>query len=267
MNYSSPFCPDDDKIITKSGKMQISKLYYKMNPRRDPYNKILDVQNFFLSKCVSINKDKDLAKKIKRQKSLKEIREMNEYYNKMNNTGNQIVFNPEDIPYYFNDYSNFFQTAIKIENKTNYKNQNLYNNGSSQLNDNTKFSSNFVDSSFNNNNSSKQKLLNHSNSYVIKLDKTYYKSPTLNRKIYVLNKNNRKEVEKNQNLFRLSDNSSIYFDDSDMSKYSEIIPLSRQNYLNQQFDFDKSKKNTLTYLKQYQIKETQNRTKIKPFVH
>ncbi len=52
-----------------------------------------------------------------------------------------------------------------------------------------------------------------------------------------------------------------------MSKYSEIIPLSRQNYLNQQFDFDKSKKNTLTYLKQYQIKETQNRTKIKPFVH
>ena len=48
MNYSSPFCPDDDKILTKDGKMKISKLYYKMNPRRDPYNKIIDVQNFFL---------------------------------------------------------------------------------------------------------------------------------------------------------------------------------------------------------------------------
>ena len=149
MNYSSPFCPDDDKIITKNGKMKISRLYYKMNPRRDPYNKILDIQNFFLSKCVSINKEKDIEKKIKRQRSLKEIRDMNDYYNKMNKTGNQIVFNPEDIPYYFYDYSNFFPTAINIEGKTNYKNQNLNNNGASQLNDNTKLSSNFVDSSFN----------------------------------------------------------------------------------------------------------------------
>ena len=52
-----------------------------------------------------------------------------------------------------------------------------------------------------------------------------------------------------------------------MSKYSEIIPLSRQNYLNEQFDFDNCKKNTITYLKQYQIKETQNRTKKRPFVY
>ena len=50
-----------------------------------------------------------------------------------------------------------------------------------------------------------------------------------------------------------------------MSKYSEIIPLSRQNYLNEQLDFDNNKKNTLTYLKQYQMKETQNKAKIKPF--
>ena len=111
------------------------------------------------------------------------------------------------------------------------------------------------------------KALNHSNSYVIKLDKIYYQNPTLNRKIYILNNKSKRELEKNQYLFRLSDNSSIYFDDSDMSKYSQIIPLSRQNYLNEQFEFDKSKNNTLTYLKQYQIKETQKKKKAKPFVH
>ena len=69
MTYISPFCPDDDKIITKNGKMKISKLYYKMNPRRDPYNKIIDVQNFFLSKCVSLNKYKNFENKFQKQKS------------------------------------------------------------------------------------------------------------------------------------------------------------------------------------------------------
>ena len=48
MNYSSPFCPDDAEVFTTKGKMKISKLYYKMNPKRDPYNRILDIQNLFL---------------------------------------------------------------------------------------------------------------------------------------------------------------------------------------------------------------------------
>ena len=113
----------------------------------------------------------------------------------------------------------------------------------------------------------KPKLLNHSNSYIIKLDKIYYKTPNLNRKIYILNNKSRKEVEKSQNLFKLSNNSTIFFDDSDMSKYSEIIPLSRQNYLNEQFFFDNNKKNILSYLKRYQIKEIQNSRKIKPFIY
>ena len=266
MLYCSPFCPDDDKIITKNGAMKISKLYYKMNPRRDPYNKILDVQNFFLSKCVSIDKNKNLEKKIQKQNSLKELRDINEYYNNVSKTGSQILSNQEEIPYYYNDYSNLFQTAIGVSGKTNYSNINLHNSGTLQNIDNTKMSSNFIDSSININ-SNKPKLLNHSNSYIIKLDKMYYKSPTLNRKVYILNNKNRREAEKSQPLFRISKSSSIYFDDSDMSKYSEIIPLSRQNYLNEQFDFDKEKANTLTYLKQYQIKETQNRTKSKPFIH
>ena len=149
MHYSSPFCPDDDKIITKNGKMKISKLYYKMNPKRDPYNKILNVQNFFLSKCVSISKEKEMERKIQRQKSLKEIRDINENYNKMNRTRSQIIINPEDLPYYYNGYSNIFQTAIKIDNKTNNKNLNLNSNGTIQNNDNSKINSNLVESSSN----------------------------------------------------------------------------------------------------------------------
>ncbi len=120
MNYSSPFCPDDDKVITSNGKMKISKLYYKMNPKRDPYNKILDVKNFFLSKCVSVNKDNILEKKLDKQKSLKDLRDLNDYYNNLNKNGNQILLSPEDLPYYFNDYSNFFPTAIKINDNSKF---------------------------------------------------------------------------------------------------------------------------------------------------
>ena len=58
----------------------------------------------------------------------------------------------------------------------------------------------------------------------------------------------------------LNNFSSIYFNDSDMSKYSEIIPLSRQNYLNDQFFFDNSKKNTL-FWNLYSDKEK------KPFIN
>jgi hypothetical protein len=267
MNYSSPFCPDDDKVITSNGKMKISKLYYKMNPKRDPYNKILDVKNFFLSKCVSVNKDNILEKKLDKQKSLKDLRDLNDYYNNLNKNGNQILLSPEDLPYYFNDYSNFFPTAIKINDNANNKNLKLDKYGTFKTNDNSKFSTNIIDSTFNNNQSKKTKLLNHSHSYVIKLDKTYYKSPTMNRKIYILNNKSRKDIENNSQTIKLNNFSSIYFNDSDMSKYSEIIPLSRQNYLNDQFDFDNCKRNTLNYLKQYQIKETQNKTKVKPFVH
>ena len=268
MNYSSPFCPDDANIITKNGKMKISKLYYKMNTKRDPYNKIIDVQNFFLSKCVSFNKDNKFDKKLQRQKSLKELRDINDYYNNINKNDNPVIINPEDLPYFTNDSSNIFQTALQIGTKTNYKNVNInkYNNGSYQTNDNSKFSTNIVDSSLNNQ-SYKQRTLNQSHPYIIKLDKTYYKSPTVERKIYILNNKNRREIAKNQQIFRSNDISSVIFNDSDMSKYSEIIPLSRQNYLNEQFDFDNCKKNTITYLKQYQIKETQNRIKKRPFVY
>ena len=268
MTYISPFCPDDDQIITKNGKMKISKLYYKMNPKRDPYNKIINVQNFFFSNCVSINKDYQWEKKLQKQKSLKELRDINNYYNNINKNNNPVISNQEDFPYYTNDSSNIFQTALQIGNKTNYKNVNIDKNktGLYQTNDNSKFTTNFIDSSLNNQ-SYKQRTLNQSHQYVIKLDKTYYKSPTVERKIYILNKNNKREIDKNQQIFRSNDISSVIFNDSDMSKYSEIIPLSRQNYLNEQFDFDNCKKNTITYLKQYQIKETQNRTKKRPFVY
>ena len=267
MNYSSPFRPDDDQIFTKDGKMKVSKLYYKMNPKRDPYNKILNVQNFIFSKCLSINKDKHLEQKLKKQKSLKDVREMSEYYNNnINKNRSQTMINPEDIPYYSNDNSNIFQTALKICNNTNIKNSTLdkINSRIYPTNDNSKFSSNIIDSSFNHSN--KQKPLIQSHSYIIKLDKTYYKSPNNHRKIYILNKN-RRETEKYQGIFRINNSSTICINDSDMSKYSEIIPLSRQNYLNEQFDFDKIAKTTLTHLKQYQIRETQNRKKIKPFVY
>ena len=123
MNYSSPFCPDDDKILTKDGKMKISKLYYKMNPKRDPYNKILDVQNMFFSKCVSMNQDKQSGNKIRKQRSLKDVRDMSDIYNKnMNKNRTQTIINVEDLPYYYSDSSNIFQTALKIINNTNDKN-------------------------------------------------------------------------------------------------------------------------------------------------
>ena len=101
MIYSSPFCPDDDKVMTKNGKMKISRLYYKMNPRRDPYNKILEVKNIFLSKCVSINKDKILEKKIQKQKSLKDLRNISDLSTDTWNKIGDVLENME----YNNDYN------------------------------------------------------------------------------------------------------------------------------------------------------------------
>jgi hypothetical protein len=286
MNYSSPFCPDDAEVFTTNGKMKISKLYYKMNPKRDPYNRILDIQNLFLSKCISTNINKnneDEKQKLKKDKNLKELKDINEYYNNISkknfdiveNTKYQFSLNQEEVPY-FNDYSSIFQTSIKINN-TNYKSKNIscsdskFNNSKINMsNINSKGTSNIINNSSNNNEQSKSmfnkpKILTHSHSYVVKLDKTYYKSPTLNKKILVLNHKNKKF--NNLSRFSLSNNSSYYFNDSDMATFNEFNPFAKQNYLNGQFDFDLSKTKALGQLKQYQIKETQNRNKVKPFVY
>ena len=285
MNYSSPFCPDDSEVFTTNGKMKISKLYYKMNPRRDPYNRILDIQNLFLSKCISTNINKnneDEKQKLKRKNNLKELKDINEYYNNISkknfdideNTKYQFSLNQEEVPY-FNDYSSIFQTSIKINN-TNYKSKNIscsdskFNNSKINMsNINSKGSSNIINNSSNNYEQSrstfnKPKILTHSHSYIVKLDKTYYKSPTLNKKILVLN---HKKKFNNSSRFSMSNNSSYYFNDSDMAKFNEFNPFAKQNYLNGQFDFDLSKTKALGQLKQYQIKETQNRNKVKPFVY
>ena len=279
MNYSSPFYPDDSEVVTTNGKMKISKLYYKMNPKRDPYNKILDIQNIFLTKCISnsLNKNENSNLKIKKEKNLKEIKDINDYYNninkelKYNNEDEekyQIALNQEKVPY-FNDYSTIFQTSIKI-NKTDYKSKNIscseskFNNS----NNNSKVLSNIKNNNLSidhsKSNFNRPKILAHSHSYVLKLDKTYYKYPTLNKKLYILN--HKKKIN-NISRFSFSNNSSGYFNDSDMSKLNDYIPFAKQNYLNRQFEFDLSKKITLGQLKQYQMKETQNRNKVKPFIY
>ena len=284
MNYSSPFCPDDTEVFTSNGKMKISKLYYKMNPKRDPYNRILDIQNLFLTKCIvgNIEKDEEIHKTIK-DKNLKELKDINDYYNTIipknkyksdENNKFQLALNQEEVPY-FNDYSTIFQTSIKVNNNTNYKNKNMscsenkINNSKINRDNSNKGNSNIKNNSLYNYDQSKSdfnkpKILNHSHSYVVKLDKTYYKNPTLNKKIYVLNHKNK--IINNSSRFSYSNNST-YFNDSDMAKLSEYMSFAKQNYLNGQFDFDLSKTKELRQLKQYQIKEIQNRNKAKPFVY
>ena len=271
MNYSSPFCPDDDVVYTSNGKMKISKLYYKMNPKRDPYNRILDIQNLFLSKCVSPRKEKS-----QNQNSLKEIKDINEYYNKISKNINYNLNdnnNQKEFPHYFNDFSNIFQTSIKVigtKNEILSGTDRQNNNNSNNIN-NSNATSNLGNDSSNNSNRSKSifnkpKILNHSrsHSYVLKLDKTYYKKTTLNKKVYVLNHKDKKE--NNPSLIN-SSNSSCYLNYSDNIKYNNYIPYSKPNYLNIQFDVDLSQKAVLGQLKQYQIKETQDRNKLKPFVY
>ena len=278
MNYSSPICPNDCEFYTDNGKMKISKLYYKMNPKRDPYNRILDIQNLFLSKCVS-DKNHDLEKS--KQMKLKEIKNLNEYYNTINRdttskNNNQIPYTQEEIAYFPSDYScTIFPTSINVKN-TYYKRRNVANSESkcnSKMNcsnSNSKYSSNkcnnssiCINQSVSTYNKPKKVLRSHS--YIVQLDKTYYQNSTLNKKIYLLNHQKRKI--NNIPGLSLSNNSTVYFNDSDMSKYSDYIPFAKQSYLNGQFDFDFSKKFALGQLKQYQMKETQNRKKVKPFIH
>ena len=272
MNYSSPFCPDDDVVYTSNGKMKISKLYYKMNPKRDPYNRILDIQNLFLSKCVSPErKDKN-----HNQSSFKEIKDINDYYNKINKNINYNLNdnnNQKEFPHYFNDFSNIFQTSINVYGTKNDKSSGIekQNNSNSNNINNSNATSNLGNDSSNNSNRSKSifnkpKILNHSHShsYVLKLDRTYYKSPTLNKKICVLNHKDKKE---NYPSLINSSSSSYFLNYSDNAKYKNFIPFAKPNYLNIQFDFDLSTKAVLGQLKQYQIKEIQDRNKLKPFIH
>lgn len=272
MIYSSPICPDDGEVFTKNGKMKISKLYYKMNPKRDPYNRILDIQNLFLSKCVSPErKDKN-----HNQSSFKEIKDINDYYNKINKNINYNLNdnnNQKEFPHYFNDFSNIFQTSINVYGTKNDKSSGIekQNNSNSNNINNSNATSNLGNDSSNNSNRSKSifnkpKILNHSHShsYVLKLDRTYYKSPTLNKKICVLNHKDKKE---NYPSLINSSSSSYFLNYSDNAKYKNIIPFAKPNYLNIQFDFDLSTKAVLGQLKQYQIKEIQDRNKLKPFIH
>ena len=266
MNYSSPFCPDDDVVYTSNGKMKISKLYYKMNPKRDPYNRILDIQNLFLSKCVSPER----KEKSQNQNNLKEIKDINEYYNKItkNVNYNNDNNNQNELPHYFNDFSNIFQTSIKVYGTKNEKfnGSEKQNNSNSNNINNSNATSNLGNDSSNNSILNKPKILNHSHShsYVLKLDRTYYKSPTLNKKIYILNHKDKKE--NNPSLVN-SGNSSYYLNNNDNINYNNFIPFAKPNYLNDLFDFDLSKKSVLGQLKQYQIKELQDRNKLKPFIH
>jgi hypothetical protein len=272
MNYCSPNCPDDSEVFTTNGKMKISKLYYKMNPKRDPYNRILDIQNLFLSKCVSPErKDKN-----HNQSSFKEIKDINDYYNKINKNINYNLNdnnNQKEFPHYFNDFSNIFQTSINVYGTKNDKSSGIekQNNSNSNNINNSNATSNLGNDSSNNTNRSKSifnkpKILNHSHShsYVLKLDRTYYKSPTLNKKICVLNHKDKKE---NYPSLINSSSSSYFLNYSDNAKYKNFIPFAKPNYLNVQFDFDLSTKAVLGQLKQYQIKEIQDRNKLKPFIH
>ena len=292
MNYSSPFCPDDDVVFTTKGRMQISKLYYKMNPKRDPINRILDIQNIFLSKCISPNVNKNESEKInkKKEKNLKEIKDMNEYYSHISQKTpyinqmevNQLIdqyqslLNREEAPFYINDYKTFFQTSINVvdsDNKNN-NNQNVTSSMSKYNSEiNSKVSSNLLNTnnliSINNEQSTtylnKAKILPRSHSYVIKLDKNYYKAPTLNHKICILNHKSKKGNDNEK--VPMKNNSSGFFDDSDMFQYNKYLPFAKQNYLNGQFDFDVSKKGTYKQLKEYQMKEIQSKKKLKPFVY
>jgi hypothetical protein len=279
MIYSSPICPDDGEVFTKNGKMKISKLYYKMNPKRDPYNRILDVQHLFLSKCISNKKENNDSKS--KEMKLKEIKNLNEYYNSINRNMNnkyidQMLLNQENIPYYLNDYtSTIFPTSINVNN-TCYKKRNIANSESKNnskincSNGNSKISSNrcnnssiYINQSISTFNKPKKVLRSHS--YIMQLDKTYYKNSTLNKKVYLLN-HQRRNINNVPGLC-LSNTSSVYFNDSDMTKYNDYIPFAKQSYLNGQFEFDYTKSLALGQLKQYQMKETQNRKKVKPFLH
>lgn len=157
MFFNSSPLPPDDITITSYGKVKISNLFYKMDPRREPCNRIKALETIFIKKCLStanINESK------KNKKCIKSIY-FNEYHNNINNDSiNQNT--KKNLPA-------FFDTAVNIISKKKNESNKIIKKG---------------------------KYLKHNNSCEIKLDKTYYKIPMFNRKeIFIPQKNNGENIE------------------------------------------------------------------------
>ena len=244
-NYNlSHFAPNDDDVITTNGKLKVSKLYYKMNPKRDPVNRIKEIQELFLNKCLSSSYNKSSRLDAKFQKNIKDIQYINECHNKNLNKNNSVenIFNNN-----FDDYSKFFPTSIKVEN-----NKDNTNNYSSSKNSETHMPSvyfnnpNILNTKETKENNENKKNIVKSHSQILKLDKTYCKAPL--SRLYVLGKRNKDWIFP-RHFSNVED------------------PKVKFSYLQFDYDIEKTKNGSLGQLKQYEMKESQNLMKPKPFVY
>ena len=241
-NSLSHYAPNDDDVITTKGRLKVSKLYYKMNPKRDPINRIKEIQDLFLNKCLSSSCNKSSKLDLKQQKNIKDIQYVNECHNKNLNKQNSV----EDIIISdLNDYSKFFPTSIKIENNKESSNNNFSSKNTGSDLPSVYFNSPNILNNIQENKEVKKNIILKSHSQILKLDKVYCKAP-LNRK-YVLGKRNRGWMFP--------------------KVYSGDNPKVKLSFLKCDYDFEKTRNGSLGQLKEYEMKEVQNLMKLKPFVY
>ena len=174
------------------------------------------------------------------QKNIKDIQYVNECHNKNLNKHNSVenIFNNN-----LENYSKLFPTSIKVEN-----NKDNINNNSASKNTETHMPSVCFNSPniLNSNKENKKNNIVKSYSRILKLDKTYCKAPL--SRLYVLGKRNKDWIFPRQ--FSNVEDQKVKF-----------------SYLQFDYDFEKTKNGSLGQLKQYEMKESQNLMRLKPFVY
>ena len=252
---------NNNKVKIK--KLKISKLYYEMNPFYDPQIKLKIAENLFLNNCIKNNfslKEKNTDKGSFKKYNLRDIKYVHDFaigkrpLNELNLNIKQKKINIQQ-----NNINNLLITSLKSprysykfiqlkinDNKNNYDDNNQFEkimtNKKTYIN---KFKSNFSSENFEN--KLLKQTLNKNNIHMNLLENNFN---------YDLNKN------------MLNDKSYINYDSTKYYRSNMILHKKTKKYIIPSFECNKSKElKDLYSLKQFEMKEIEERMKLKPFIY
>lgn len=254
------------KKMIKINKLKISKLFYEMNPLRDPKERLKIAEELFLNNCVQNNLSQREKNAFSERKKLPKLNLQNikNVYN-FSNRNNQINKN-NNITKSLSE--KFLITSLKIpKNSIKYlKNKNNFNK-----NKNNK--------DFHKNYSQYKKVIIHKNCMnKNELDFNKFKGKDFENEILkdTLNKqktsfnmlNNYYSYENSLDENNITPRNNIKYDIKKYYRSNMILPKITKQFIKPLFENNKSKEiKDIFSLKQYQIKEIEEKLKLKPFIY
>ena len=249
------------KNIIKINKLKISKLFYEMNPLRDPKERLKIAEDLFLNNCIQNNLQKEKQSLSERKKfpklNIKNLKYIYDYTNR-----NIPTINKKNNHFAKNLSQNFLITSLKLPiSNIKYRKIKIIN----KINKNSfkidrqlekrikpKINLNKIESNFN------------------KYNCEDFENENL-KDIFNKNEKISLNILNNNFSYESSDNNIIRNNNYDIKKYyrsNMVLPKITKKYIKPLFENNKSKEiKDLFSLKQYQIKEIEEKIKTKPFIY